>query len=260
MASFFAAAGTRQDLAAAGCGACKMAGAAQAAGEELTDPISGSEWRSELAEGFQRMETALVEKITQFIAPLTTQVQEIKQAMDQVAQTADAAMELALTNQESSQQQQTQQYWMAEKLMALENQMRLKNLKLRSFPEGSENTELRIFISNWLAMQMQLEDGVASILDAAYRLGPQRRASNALPRDILIRCLDLRTKQKILSLTRSNGPLSYLSYKIQVLQDFSSETLEARRKLRPLTSLLSKRSDFAGKCLLRFKFYTKGPL
>lgn len=61
-----------------------------------------------------------------------------------------------------------------------------------------------------------------------------------MPKDILISCSDLKTKQKILSFTRSKGHLSYLSYKIQVLQDLSSETLEARRKLRPLTSLLSK--------------------
>lgn len=117
----------------------------------------------------------------------------------------------------------------------------MKNLKLRRFPEGcEESTELRIFVSNWLAMQMQLEEGVAPLLDAAYRLGPQRRATNALPRDILIHCSDLRTKQKILSCTRAKGHLTFTTYKIQVLQNLSSETLEARRKLRPLTTLLSK--------------------
>lgn len=117
----------------------------------------------------------------------------------------------------------------------------MKNLKLRGFPEGcEENEELRILMPKWLAIQMQLEDGIAPLLDAAYRLGRPRRATNALPRDILICCSDLRTKQKILSLTRSKGQLSFLTYKIQVPHDLSSETLEARRKLRPLTSLLSK--------------------
>lgn len=99
---------------------------------------------------------------------------------------------------------------------------------------------MRIFASDWLASQLQLEDGVAPLLDAAYRLGPLRRAPNALPRDILIQCSDLQTRQKILSLSRAKGHLCYLSHKIQVLQDLSSETLEASQKLQPLTSLLSK--------------------
>lgn len=96
----------------------------------------------------------------------------------------------------------------------------MKNLKLCGFPEGSEeNVELRIFISNWLVSQMQLEEGVAPLLDAAYRLGLPRRASNALQRDILIRCADLRIKMKILSLTRTDGQLLFFNYRIQALQD-----------------------------------------
>lgn len=109
--------------------------------------------------------------------------------MDHVNQTADAAMELALTNQEAAHQQQPQVDWITEKIVMIENQLKLKNLKLRGFPEGCERTiELRIFASNWLASKMQLEEGVAPLLNAAYRLGPLRRASNALPRDILIQC------------------------------------------------------------------------
>lgn len=124
-------------------------------------------------------------------------------------------MDLALTNQDSARQMQTQQDWATEKIMLLENQMKIKNLKVRCFPEGcEENMELRIFISNWLATQMQLEEGIAPLLDAAYRLGTLRRAINALPRDILIRCSDLRTKQKILTLTRTKGHLLFLTYKI----------------------------------------------
>lgn len=52
--------------------------------------------------------------------------------------------------------------------MLLENQLKMENLKLRGFPEGSEeNVELRIFVSNWLASQMQLEEGVAPVLTNA---------------------------------------------------------------------------------------------
>lgn len=119
--------------------------------------------------------------------------------------------------------------------------MKMDNLKLRSFPEGSEgNTDFQILISNWLASLWQLEEGIAPTLTNAYRLGPSRRPPNSLPRDILIRCPDARIKQKILASTRPNGHLMFLDHKIFILQDLSAETLEARRRLKPLTTLLMK--------------------
>lgn len=252
MASFFSPAGSRREQAAGPCAAEKMAGAPEPGGTDPIDTITRSEWRAELTGGFKKMEAALLDKITSLIAPLTTQIQDIKQNLEQVSQTAESAMELAITNQESSRQMQSHQDWVTEKIMLMENQMKMKNLKMRGFPEGSEeSTELRVFISTWLASQLQLEDGVAPLLDAAYRLGPMR-ASNALPRDILIRCFDLRTKQKIMSLARSKGHLLFHSNKIQVLQDLSSETLEARRKMKPLTSLLAKE-----KIKYRWQAFTK---
>lgn len=54
----------------------------------------------------------------------------------------------------------------------LENLVKMEHLKLQGFPEGSEeNVELRIFISNWLASQMQLEEGVALYLLMAIGWG-----------------------------------------------------------------------------------------
>lgn len=229
-----------------------MAGASDREGKDPIDEISRSEWRAELTGSFQKMEATLLDKITPLISPLTAQIQDVKQSLKQVTQTADSAMELAITSQESSRQMQAHQDWVTEKIINIENQMKKKNLKLRGFPEGSEeNTELRIFISSWLVAQLQLEEGVAPLLDAAYRLGPMRKASNALPRDILIRCSDLRTKQKM-SFARSKGHLLFLTHKIQVLQDLSFETLEARRSLKPLTSLLSRE-----KIKYRWQAYTK---
>lgn len=201
MASFFSQAGARREKAAEADGAAKMAAASTPEGKEPIDEISRSEWSNELAGGFQKMEAALSSKITTLIAPLTAQIQEVKQCLEQVSHTADSAMDLAITNQDTTRQLQIHQDWATDKIIAIENRLKLKNLKLRGFPEGSEeNTELRIFISTWLATQMQLEEGIAPLLDAAYGLGPTRRAANTLPRDILIRCSDLRTKQKIMTL------------------------------------------------------------
>lgn len=55
------------------------------------------------------------------------------------------------------------------KLLVLENQMKVHNLKFRIFPEGlGENAELRIFIANWIISALKLEDGVAPLIDVAY--------------------------------------------------------------------------------------------
>lgn len=177
-------------------------------------------------------------------------MQELRQTVNQVAQTVDSSVELGLTNQDTTWQLQKSSDWAAEKILMLENQLKIDNLKIRGFPEGSEeNQELAIFISTWLAAQMQLEDGVAPMLLAAYRLGSPRRAPNSLPRDILIKCLDSRTKQKILTAARPKGHLMFLDHKIMVLQDLLSETLEARRRLKSLTTLLMKEK-------IRYRLYS----
>lgn len=120
---FFTASGPRQESANPGSTEDKMAGATQAVGgDSVIDAINRSEWRIEHSGGgggFQRMEATLLEKLTAIIAPLTAQLQEVKQSVDQIAKTVDSGMELAITNQESSQQQQNHQEWATEKIMTL---------------------------------------------------------------------------------------------------------------------------------------------
>lgn len=67
-----------------------------------------------------------------------------------------------------------------------------------------------------------------------------------------MKCADFRTKQKILALTRGKGSLSYNNYKILALQDLSAETLEARRRLKPITTFLTKQ-----KIRYRWQSFTK---
>lgn len=164
---------------------------------EHTEPIILSDLRAKLNSCFLKLEATMMEKIQALMAPLTAQLQDMRQNVTQVAQTADAAMELGLANQDTTRQLQKSSDWAADKILMLEKQLKMDNLKLCGFPEGSkENQELKIFISTWLASQLQLEEGIEPMILAAYRLKPPRRASNSLPRDILIKCLDSRTKQK----------------------------------------------------------------
>lgn len=203
--------------------------------------VTKEDLRAELAAGHTRMETTLLEKLTALIAPQNAQIQSLQESVTQLTQTAENAMELGLANQDSTRRMQRHSEWATEKILFLENQLRMENLKFRGFPEGAEESkDLKGFISTWLATIMNLEEGISPQLIRAYRLGSSRWAPNSLPRDILVKCYDLRTKQKIMEVARKRGHLLYHNHKIMVLQDLSAETLEARKKLRPLTSALSK--------------------
>lgn len=72
MVSFFPPMGAWQEKAATDCVTENMVGATEMVGEEPIDLIS--QWRSKLAGGFQKMETALLETIMLLITPLTAQV------------------------------------------------------------------------------------------------------------------------------------------------------------------------------------------
>lgn len=167
------------------------------------EPVTRVELRADLEACFAKIEAIILGKIKELMAPLNAQLKDLEQNFPQLAQTTDAAMELGLANQESSRHLQKSCDWATEKIMLLENQLKMENLKLHGFPEGCKETkELKAFVSSWLASKMQLEDGVAPLLTNVYRLGFPRHASNALPRDILICCPDMRTKQKLLAATR----------------------------------------------------------
>lgn len=251
-AAFFGAGKTRAQTPPVEASPTKMAPTVEGT-QERVESMGREEFREELIQGLDRIESQLASKITALIAPLSAQIQELQSTITQAVQTADTAMELALTNQESTRALQRQADWAADKILFLENQQKMRNLKLRGCPEGvGDSTDLRDYISSWLAEQMELEDGVIPLLDAAYRLGPSKRAKSALPRDILICCSDLRTKQGILTFAREKGYLQLQDSKVTVLQDLSAETLEARCRLKPLTSLLATR-----KIRYRWAAYTK---
>lgn len=142
----------RADWAALLLGRLKMApGDGNVSSSELLD------LRAELRACFRRMD-----KMTALMKPVTTQIQELKMSINQVAQSADPALELAMALQDSTQHLQKQGEWGAEKILSLENQLRARNVKFRGFQEGAEeNTELRIFIANRLHGIFNFEEGVA---------------------------------------------------------------------------------------------------
>lgn len=70
------------------------------------NPVTHKELWVDLASCLSKLESTMLEKFKALMDPLQAQLQEVQQNLTQLAQTMDTAMELGLTNQESSRQLQ----------------------------------------------------------------------------------------------------------------------------------------------------------
>lgn len=144
----------------------------EAAQDEAWQPAI-QDLKTDLLNSISRLEASLTEKVTALIAPLKAQLQDFKSTLNEVAQTADTAMELGLAAQDHSRLMQQHCEWAAECIMHLDNQLQAHNVKLRGFEEGVEGeTEMAIFIACWVASVLHFEEGVLPPVDTAFRLPP----------------------------------------------------------------------------------------
>lgn len=125
-----------------------------------SENVPREDLRAELTACLSRMEATLLKKLTALIAPQNAQIQTLQEAVSQLTQTSESAMELGLANQDSSRWMQRHSEWATEKIMLLENQLKMEKLKFRGFPEGAEeNQEVKAFLSKWLATMLTMEEG-----------------------------------------------------------------------------------------------------
>lgn len=98
----------------------------------------------------------------------------------------------------------TAESWAKEQIMLLENKLKEDNLKFWGFPEDLHlSPDIRFFLVIWLFNALDLDGGVALFIDKAYRLGLASNHSSHLPRDILAKIPDSRTRAAILKRSHS---------------------------------------------------------
>lgn len=102
VSSFFSPAGMKPEKDPGDCLAENMAISLVGNAMQRLDLMGRQEIRDELMACFATIETQIMEWMTALLAPLEAQMQEIQKNGSEVAQTADAAMELSLSMQESS--------------------------------------------------------------------------------------------------------------------------------------------------------------
>lgn len=195
--------------------------------------------RTEIINILETLELRFAQKVESLLQPIQTQIQDFKSNLQEVSQTAEMALEQSITSQGEIRDLQDGEQRIFDRLLDLENGYRFKNLKFRAFPESAEGTsDLSCFIASWLAQELKLEEGVAPEIDRAYRQGPRVNRRNNLPRDIIVRFKDTRTRNKILKEANIRGSLTYQETQISVFPDLTAETLQKRRELKPITTCL----------------------
>lgn len=210
-------------------------GATETQEGESSNPIT----RTEMVDILESLESNIAQKITSLLQPIQTQLQELKTSIQAISQTAEMALEQSITSQGEIRDLQAGEQRTFDRLLDLENGYRFKNLKFRAIPEQAEGTtDLSCFIASWLAKELNLEEGVAPEIDCAYRQGPRTNRRNNVPRDIIVRFKDSRTRNKVLKEANLRGSFTFHEGQVSVFPDLSTETLQRRRELRPITACL----------------------
>ncbi|KAM8966314.1 mitogen-activated protein kinase 15 [Pelodytes ibericus] len=80
------------------------------------------------------------------------------------------------------------------------------------------------------------------MMDRAHRALRPRGPPGSVPRDVICRIVDFGLKEQIMKRAREIGYLAYEGTQITFFNDLSDLTLQARRALRPLASLLQERN------------------
>ncbi|KAL8213586.1 UNVERIFIED_CONTAM: hypothetical protein K2H54_066963 [Gekko kuhli] len=98
--------------------------------------------REEFLNTIQDLEKNMASVTPEIIKPLADQFADFQKSLEKVAQTADSALEAGLAAQEDT--LLTREDWAADKLTALDNQLRAQNLKFRGLPE-KKRKKIQIF-------------------------------------------------------------------------------------------------------------------
>lgn len=183
--------------------------------------------------------TNILDNISQILSPLKDQISALHKDIQQIAQTADAALEASIASNEDIRQLQSHERWAKEEIVTLKTKLRDKNIKIRGLAEKAEgNMELSSFLASWLATCLNLEDGVAPFILRAYRLGNPSFPRAKGPRDVLIEFADFRTKKAVMDAARQEGGLKHNDTLILFFPDLPPEALQQRKLLRPIAQKL----------------------
>lgn len=100
--------------------------------------------------------TNILDNITEILSPLKDQIAALHKDIQQIAQTADAALEASIASNEDIRKLQSHERWAKEEIITLKSKLRDKNIKIRGLPEKAEgSTDLPSYLAFWLVTSLQ---------------------------------------------------------------------------------------------------------
>ncbi|CAH2285058.1 Hypothetical predicted protein [Pelobates cultripes] len=122
----------------------------------------------------------------------------------------------------------------------LDNRGRRSNIRVRGLPEPEGNEDVEATLQMLFRDILGAEAPESMVFDRAHRAA-RARATDNTPRDIICCLHAYKLKEKIMNKARSRPTWRFRDAEVALYQDLSPLTLEARRALRPVTTLLRDR-------------------
>lgn len=124
------------------------------------------------------------------------------------------------------------------KLADIEDRHRRNNIKIRGIPESISGPELVPYIQQMMASIIKSASKRDLILDRAHRLPKPNSVPATAPRDVILRVHFYHIKEALMRIARDTSTLPEPYHKLKLYADLSQHTIQARRKLQPVTAAL----------------------
>ncbi|XP_053568667.1 proteasome activator complex subunit 4 [Bombina bombina] len=122
----------------------------------------------------------------------------------------------------------------------LDNRGRRNNLRIRGVPESVNNTAIEGFLQDFFRTIKETPSSPDIMLERAHRALRPKTPPKAPPRDIIVKFLSYKDKDIIAQRARAIKDLTHAGIPIQVFSDLSQITLQKRRDLKFITSVLQR--------------------
>uniref|UniRef100_A0A803JMW6 L1 transposable element RRM domain-containing protein n=1 Tax=Xenopus tropicalis TaxID=8364 RepID=A0A803JMW6_XENTR len=184
-----------------------------------------------------QIKTTLKEEVATLkndITALHTKVSEIETRNSAVETTVEALINATLSQDKAI-------YTLQRRLDDLDNRGRRCNIRIRGLPEQPEGGNLQNIVTQLFNQILEREPTSQINIERVHRALRPRGLPTDKPRDIICCLSHFPVKEELIQKARKIKPLMYMNVEILLLQDLSWYTLQQRKLIKPLTSILQEK-------------------
>lgn len=194
--------------------------------------------KSEMAEMFARLETAINGKIDSLREDMNQTLKRVEEVETRVDQYGIELEDIRKQINEVTKTQRNIQY----RLEDQENRSRRKNLRIRGLPEAQgEQEDLQAKMDTIFGGMITSPNTNGKIkFDRVHRIRKPPEIKGDVPRDVIARFHNFQDKELVKTyIKKMNQTARYGDTNLQIFADLAAETLARRRLLKPLLAQLS---------------------